>query len=187
MSPVAIAVLAFGMSIDAFLASIGRGAGLRRSRLREAIGTGLVFGLIETLTPLIGWAAGIAASRYVAAVDHWIAFGLLAFVGGRMILHAFQRSSEAPDAERSGSLLALVTTAFATSIDAMAVGVSLAFLNVNILVIALAIGTATFVMSTGGMLAGRLVGKRFGTWAEVVGGVALFGLGLSILVDHLSA
>jgi len=148
--------------------------------------TGFVFGLVETITPIIGWAAGVAASRYVAAVDHWIAFGLLAFVGGRMVLHAFQRSSETPTAERNGSLLVLLATAVGTSIDAMAVGVSLAFLDVNILVIALAIGAATFLMSTGGMLAGRLIGMRFGRWAEIIGGGALFGLGLSILVDHLS-
>jgi manganese efflux pump family protein len=187
MSPISITVLAIGMSIDALLASIGRGASLRRPRLREAMRTGFVFGLVETITPLVGWVAGVAASRYVAAVDHWIAFGLLAFVGGRMILHGFWRSPEKPALEHNGSLLVLLATALGTSIDAMAVGVSLAFLDVNILVIALAIGAATFIMSTGGMLAGRLIGMRFGRWAEIIGGVALFGLGLSILVDHLTS
>jgi manganese efflux pump family protein len=78
MSPISITVLAIGMSIDALLASIGRGAGLRRPRVGEAMKTGFVFGLVETITPLVGWVAGVAASRYVAAVDHWIAFGLLA-------------------------------------------------------------------------------------------------------------
>ena len=92
MSPISITVLAIGMSIDALLASIGRGAGLRRPCVGEAMKAGFVFGLVETITPFFGWVAGVAKSRYVAAVDHWIAFGLLAFVGGRMILHAFQRS-----------------------------------------------------------------------------------------------
>jgi putative Mn2+ efflux pump MntP len=187
MSPISITVLAIGMSIDALIASIGRGASLRRPRLAEAMRTGFVFGLVETITPLVGWVAGVAASRYVAAVDHWIAFGLLAFVGGRMFLHAFQRSPEKPALEHNGSFLVLLATALGTSIDAMAVGVSLAFLDVNILVIALAIGAATFVMSTGGVLAGRLIGVRFGRWAEIIGGLALFGLGLSILVDHLTS
>jgi manganese efflux pump family protein len=110
--------------------------------------TGFVFGLVETITPLVGWVAGVAASRYVAAVDHWIAFLLLAFVGGRMIFHVFWRSPEKPALEHNGSLLMLLATALGTSIDAMAVGVSLAFRDANILVIALAIGAATFVMST---------------------------------------
>jgi len=187
MSPISITVLAIGMSIDALLASIGRGAGLRRPCFGEAVRTGFVFGLVETLTPLVGWVAGVAASRYVAAADHWIAFGLLAFVGGRMILHAFGRSPEKPGLERNSSLLVLLVTALGTSIDAMAVGVSLAFLDVNIVVVSLSIGAATFVMSTGGMLAGRLIGRRFGWWAEIIGGVALFGLGLSILLDHLTS
>jgi len=187
MSPISITVLAIGMSVDALLASIGRGAGLRRPRLSEAMRTGFAFGLVETITPLVGWLAGVAASRYVAAVDHWIAFGLLACVGGRMILHAFQRSPEKPGLERNGSLPVLLATALGTSIDAMAVGVSLAFLDVNIIVVSLSIGAATFVMSTGGILAGRLIGQRLGRWAEIIGGVALFGLGLSILLDHLTS
>jgi len=86
-----------------------------------------------------------------------------------------------------GSLLLLLATALGTSIDATAVGVSLAFLDVNIVVVSLSIGAATFVMSTGGILAGRLIGQRLGRWAEIIGGVALFGLGLSILLDHLTS
>lgn len=187
MSPTSVAVLAIGMSVDALLVAVGRGAGLRRPRLAGALRTGLVFGLVETVTPLIGWAAGVAANHYVAAVDHWIAFGLLALVGGRMVASGLAQ----PDAEArpaaDGSLLTLMATAIGTSIDAMAVGVSLAFLEVNIVVVALAIGTATFLMSTGGMLAGRLIGPRFGRWAEALGGLALIGLGLSILVSHLTA
>lgn len=186
MSTVAIVILAFGMSIDAFVASLGRGAGMGRPRIVEALRTGAVFGVVEAITPLVGWLAGVAASRFVEAVDHWIAFGLLAFIGGRMIVHALRGQPGEAHAAGNGSLLLLVATALGTSIDAMVVGVSLAFLDVNILIAALAIGAATFAMSTAGMLLGPLIGARFGPWAEIVGGTALIGLGLFILVQHLS-
>lgn len=186
MSPVAIAVLAVGMSIDALIAALGRGAAAQRPRWREALRTGAIFGIVETVTPLLGWAAGVAASRHVAAVDHWIAFGLLAVVGGRMVLHSFAPQEERSAAARHASLWVLMATAVGTSIDAMAVGVSLAFLSVNIVVVAAAIGLATFLMSTGGMMAGNLIGAAFGRWAERLGGLALIGLGTSILLSHLN-
>lgn len=185
MSPVSIAVLAVGMSVDALLAALGRGAAAERPNLLEALRTGAIFGIVETITPLIGWAAGFAASQYVAAIDHWIAFALLGLVGGRMIWHSLKPAEKRQKA-RDASFWVLIATAIGTSIDAMAVGVSLAFLDVNIMVVAFAIGLATFVMATGGMLAGNLVGSRFGLWAERIGGFALIGLGLSILVNHLS-
>ncbi|MFC0220604.1 putative Mn2+ efflux pump MntP [Pseudochelatococcus lubricantis] len=184
MSPVAIGVLAISMSIDAFIASVGKGASSHRPSFGNAIRTGAIFGVVEALTPLIGWAAGVAASQYIAAVDHWIAFALLAAVGLHMIFQASTRKEEAAPA--SHSLWAIVVTAVGTSLDAMAVGVSLAFLNVNILAIAVAIGFATMVMSSIGMLAGRFLGQRFGRIAEAAGGCALFGLGAMILFDHLT-
>ena len=175
------------MSIDSFLAALGRGAGMHRPRLVEALRTGAVFGVIEMLTPLLGWAAGMTASAYIAAVDHWIAFGLLAAVGGRMIVNGIVLPAEKPAEKVDSSLLVLLATALGTSIDAMAVGVSLALLDVNILVIAAAIGTTTFLLSTGGILMGRMIGLGFGRWAEIGGGLALTGLGLSILLTHLNA
>uniref|UniRef100_A0A9E7ZNZ0 Putative manganese efflux pump MntP n=1 Tax=Bosea sp. NBC_00436 TaxID=2969620 RepID=A0A9E7ZNZ0_9HYPH len=187
MSPVSIAVLAVGMSVDALLASLGRGAASTRPRFLEALRTGAVFGIVETITPLIGWAAGFAASQYVAAIDHWIAFVLLGAVGGCMVLHSLKSAAERAEAVLATSLWALMATAVGTSIDAMAVGVSLAFLDVNIVVVALAIGFATFLMSTGGMMAGNLIGAAFGRWAERLGGLALIGLGASILFSHLTA
>ena len=184
MSPISIGVIAVSMSVDAFIASLGRGAQHRRPGFGLALRTGLLFGVIEALTPLIGWAMGVVASQYVQQVDHWIAFGLLAAVGGRMLMQALRAQEES--APPPGGW-ALIATAVGTSIDAMAVGVSLACLEVNIVIIALAIGLATTVMSAAGILAGRLVGLRFGRWAEGLGGVALAGLGLMILVDHLTA
>lgn len=187
MSPFSITVLAVSMSVDAFAVSVGRGAALGRPRLAEALRTGAVFGTVEAITPLIGWAAGLAASSLIEAVDHWVAFILLAGVGVHM-LRAASRTPE-PEAEtppgRSFGLL--LATAIGTSIDAMAVGVSLALLDVDIVVVALAIGLATFLMSSGGMLVGRLVGARLGRIAEACAGLALIGLGLSILHAHLGA
>jgi manganese efflux pump family protein len=185
MSPIAIAVLAVGMSVDALIAAIGRGAGVQRPSWGTALKTGAIFGFVEMLTPLIGWMLGVAAAQYVQHVDHWVAFLLLGGVGGRMMLHAWQRDADERDTGRSHTLTALIVTAIGTSIDAMAVGVSLAFLEVNIVVIAVAIGFATMVMATGGMLAGRFLGARFGRYAEIVGGLALIALGCSILYEHL--
>lgn len=186
MSPATILVLAVSMSVDAFAVSVGRGAALGRPRLAEALRTGAVFGLMEAVTPLVGWAAGFAASRHVEAVDHWIAFALLGGVGLHMFLAgAFGAREEAEPPKRS--LKILLATALGTSMDAMAVGVSLAFLNVNILVVAATIGLVTFLASSGGMLVGRLLGARFGRYAEVGAGITLFAIGLTILLEHLSA
>ncbi|WP_020178823.1 manganese efflux pump [Methylopila sp. M107] len=187
MSPFAIVLLAVGMSVDALIASVGRGAAIGRPSFAEAARTGAVFGAVEAVTPLLGWAAGVVASQYVQAVDHWIAFGLLGAVGGRMFFHAATRKIDAPSPARAGSFGVLIATAIGASLDAMAVGVSLAFLHANILVIALSIGCATALMSTGGMLAGRLIGARFGRHAEMAGGLLLVGLGASILFEHLNA
>jgi putative Mn2+ efflux pump MntP len=183
MSPLAIVVLAISMSVDAFAVSVGRGAALGRPRISEALRTGAVFGVIEAITPVIGWLAGVAASGIVEAVDHWIAFTLLAGVGLHMAYAAVCKAEEKVETGRSITIL--LATAIGTSLDAMAVGVSLAFLNVNIVVIALAIGLATFIMSSGGMLVGRLIGARMGRVAELIAGVALIGLGITIIVEHI--
>jgi putative Mn2+ efflux pump MntP len=188
MSSISVVILAFGMSIDAMLAALGRGSALRRPGVLESLKTGLIFGVIEAITPVIGWSAGVAASSFITKVDHWIAFGLLSAVGLRMVYHAVSRSSApATSGAPKASLAALLATAVGTSLDAMAVGVSLAFLDVNIVIVALAIGATTAVMASGGMLAGRLLGERFGRWAEIGGGIALTGIGLTILIEHLSA
>lgn len=185
MSPFSVFVLAISMSADAFAASAGRGATLDRPRLSEALRTGAVFGIIEAITPVIGWAAGIAASGLVQAIDHWIAFVLLGVVGLHMIYGALRATRKSKEGGRSRAVL--VATAIGTSIDAMAVGVSLAFLRVNIIVIAIAVGCATFVLSSGGTLVGRFVGERFGRIAEAAAGLGLFLIGLRILIEHLSS
>lgn len=184
MTPISIAVLSLSMSADAFAASVGRGAA-HRPNFSTAVRNGLVFGIIEAITPLVGWALGLAAAGFVERVDHWIAFGLLAAVGGKMLWEAFQ-PVEADDGQRAvrRGVWALIATAVGTSIDAAAVGVGLAFIGANIWIIAAAIGFTTFVMTTIGMLIGRAVGLKFGKIAEAIGGVALIGLGTMILLEH---
>ncbi|EIY4987505.1 manganese efflux pump MntP [Klebsiella quasipneumoniae] len=180
-------LLAFGMSMDAFAASIGKGATLHKPKFSEAVHTGLIFGAIETLTPLVGWGLGMLASQFVLEWNHWIAFILLVFLGGRMIIEGFRGDSdEACEAPRRHGFWLLVTTAFATSLDAMAVGVGLAFLQVSIVTTALAIGCATFIMSTLGIMVGRFIGPLLGKRAEILGGIVLIGIGSEILWSHFA-
>ncbi|HBW2231417.1 TPA: manganese efflux pump MntP [Klebsiella pneumoniae] len=180
-------LLAFGMSMDAFAASIGKGATLHKPKFSEAVRTGLIFGAIETLTPLVGWGLGKLASQFILEWNHWIAFILLVFLGGRMIVEGFRGDSdEACEAPHRHGFWLLVTTAFATSLDAMAVGVGLAFLQVSIVTTALAIGCATFIMSTLGMMVGRFIGPLLGKRAEILGGIVLIGIGSEILWSHFA-
>ena len=186
ITPLSIAVLSVSMSADAFAAAIGRGA-QHRPTLPQALRSGLVFGVVEAITPLIGFALGVAAAGFVEAIDHWIAFGLLGAVGGKMVWEALKRDEADADAGKAGSrgLLALVATAVGTSIDAGAVGVGLALLGANIWLIAACIGATTFALATLGLLIGKAAGTRLGKIVELVGGVALIALGLKILLEHL--
>ena len=183
MTPLAIAVLSLSMSTDAFAGSDGA---TRRPTLPGAVKAGLVFGVIEAITPLIGWGLGMVAAGLVEKIDHWIAFGLLAAVGGRMIWEATRfRPGDACDEPRRSGPWGLIATAVGTSIDAAAVGVGLAFIRANIWIIAASIGLTTFLLATIGMVVGRMVGRRFGKAVELLGGLALVGLGLTILLGHL--
>ena len=187
MSLAAIVMLALAMSTDAFAAAIGKGLALDSPRWSEALRTGLIFGVIEALTPLVGWAIGRAAADHVKAWDHWIAFAVLGLLGLRMIVAGW-RAADAEPVERPGrhGFWILAATGFATSIDAMAVGVGLAFVDIGILPIAAATGFATFVMVTIGVMVGRLLGSVTGRWAEAIGGIVLVGIGSAILYEHLT-
>lgn len=182
------ALLALAMSTDAFAAAVGKGTALHKPQWREALRTGLIFGIIEALTPVVGWGLGLAASQYVKAWDHWIAFGLLGALGLRMIWASQQADEQSPaDKPSRHSFWLLALTGVATSIDAMIVGVGLAFLDVNIIPVALAIGFTTLVMVTAGVMLGRVLGNIAGKRAELLGGLLLLGLGSAILYDHLTA
>lgn len=188
MNLLSIALLALAMSADAFAAAIAKGAALARPSWREALRTGLIFGSIEAITPVVGWALGSAAAPYVTAWDHWIAFAVLGLLGALMVRAGLRPASAkaATKPQRHGFWL-LAATGLATSIDAMAVGAGLALVNVNIWPVAAAIGLATFGMVTAGVMLGRVLGALAGQFAEIVGGLLLIGIGSAILVRHLSA
>ena len=185
MNALSTTALALSMSADAFAVSLCKGAALKKPRLRDALRTGAIFGAVEATTPLIGWLAGLAASQYVQAVDHWIAFVILAAIGLKMIYECCCNHHEGKEKKERHGLPVLLATAVATSIDALAVGVTLAFLHVNIWVCAAAIGAATFLMVTIGIMTGHYVGLKAGRAAEGIGGLCLIAIGTIILMEHL--
>ncbi len=181
-----ILLIALAMSADAFAAAVGKGAALHKPRIAEALKTGVIFGVIEALTPLIGWMLGSVAAPYVRDWDHWIAFVLLGGLGIAMIVAACRPAHTAPPPKSRHSFWVLAMTGFATSIDAMAVGVSLAFLDVNIVQMAMVIGLTTMVMVTLGVMLGRVLGKMAGRRAGIVGGIILICIGVAILLEHIA-
>jgi putative Mn2+ efflux pump MntP len=185
MNFAATAALALAMSTDAFAAAIGKGAALNRPQLKEAVRTGLIFGTIEAITPLIGWGLGALAAAYVSAWDHWIAFVLLAGLGANMVREGLAAPSVEEEKPDSHSFWLLAATGLATSIDAMAVGVGLALVGADIVVTAGAIGFSTFVMVTAGVMLGRVFGAMVGKRAELMGGLILIGIGALILYEHI--
>ena len=186
MNFTSIGLIALAMSTDAFAAAISKGARLHKPKLTEALRTGLIFGVMESITPIIGWGVGSVANQFVASWDHWITFTLLASLGLYMVYEGTQLPIEIEDKPTKHSFIILAITAFATSIDAMAVGVSLAFVNVNIEVTAAAIGFTTFIMVTIGVMLGRVMGQLIGKRSEIVGGIILIGIGSYILYMHLN-
>jgi len=188
MNPISILLLGFAMSTDAFAAAIGKGAAMTRPRLSQALRAGLIFGVIEAITPVIGWLLGKGASRYIEAWDHWIAFGLLLVLGLHMIWNGWKPDADEPvDEARKHGIVGLAITGLSTSIDALAVGVGLAFVDTPIAVVAVVIGLCTFTMVTLGVMLGRVLGGMVGKRAEIIGGIILIGVGAVILYEHLSA
>ncbi|MFC4275631.1 manganese efflux pump MntP [Achromobacter aloeverae] len=189
MNFAATLLLAFAMSTDAFAAAIGKGTSLHKPRFSDALRAGVIFGVIEAITPLIGWLVGSVAAKYVENWDHWLAFVMLSILGLLMIRNAVRApgEDEADRPPRKHSFWNLALTGFATSIDAMAIGVSLAFIDNNILVTASVIGLATLLMVTTGFMLGRVLGSLAGKRAEIFGGLVLIGVGTSILFEHLRA
>lgn len=187
MNAWSVLLLALAMSTDAFAAALGKGMALQTPGWREALRTGTIFGVIEGLTPLLGWAMGVAAADYVKAWDHWIAFALLGGLGLHMALSGTKTPDTQPRRQRqTHSFWLLAFTGLATSIDALVVGAGLAFVDVSIVPVAVAIGCTTFVAVTVGVLLGHVLGTAAGRRAEVLGGLVLMGIGSAILVQHLS-
>tara|TARA_B100001063_G_C16778868_1_gene568701 strand:+ start:3092 stop:3676 length:585 start_codon:yes stop_codon:yes gene_type:complete len=186
---ITLSVLSLAMSTDAFAASITKGSTLKNPRVLSAIKLGLLFGCIEAIAPIVGWLIGSAGADYVEAFDHWIAFVLLVGLGIHMLLESRKDDDNeeelAPNSKRS--FIATVLTAVGTSIDAMTVGISLAFMKVNIYLAAAMIGLATTIMVTIGALLGNVMSGWVGKKAEAIGGVALIFIGCGILYSHTMA
>ena len=189
MNPLATTLLAFSMSADAFAAAVARGASSGKMRLAQVAPIALTFGIVETITPLIGYGAGTIAAPVIEAFDHWIAFGLLLVLGGKMIRESLLPADDTAAPSNSNaakpSKWLLLITAIATSIDSMIVGVSLAFLDVNIWLTAIAIGAATTLMAVIGIKLGGVLDSVIGKRAELFGGIVLIGIGTFILLEHL--
>ena len=181
-----IFLLAVGVSMDAFAVSIGKGLSAKRVSWREALTVGLWFGGFQALMPVIGYYLGISFADLVTKIDHWIAFGLLLLIGGNMIREALQGGDDKP-ADASFGFKTMLLLAIATSIDALALGISFAFLGTNLWRAILVIGLTTFAFSAVGLLIGKKVGTRFHAGAEILGGVILILIGVKILIEHLSA
>ena len=179
-----ILLLAVGVSMDAFAVSIGKGLSAKRASWREALTVSLWFGGFQALMPVIGYYLGIGFADLVTKIDHWIAFGLLLLIGGNMIREALQKGEEKP-ADASFAFKTMLVLAIATSIDALALGISFAFLHINLWSAILVIGLTTAAFSAVGLLIGKKVGSRFHETAEILGGLILIGIGIKILVEHL--
>ena len=181
-------LIGVGLSMDAFAVSVCKGLSMTRVNRRHCLIIGLFFGGFQALMPFLGWLAGTAFADHVAALDHWIAFVLLAYIGGKMIFEALQEGSETEEAAQSDpplDLKELLLLAIATSIDALAVGITFAFLGVNIVSAISIIGCTTFVLSGVGVMVGHRFGLRYKKKAEIAGGVILVLLGARILLEHL--
>jgi len=175
--------IALALAMDAFAVSLASCCRLRRLDAGHVLRLALAFGFFQFMMPVLGWLAGRGLSRWISAFDHWVAFGLLAIIGGRMLWESFRApAGPARDPTRGWILL---TLAVATSIDALAVGLSLAVLDVSIWVPAIVIGAVAAALTAVGALFGSRLGRRFGAWAERFGGVVLIGIGLRVLLDHL--
>ncbi|GAB2464890.1 putative Mn2+ efflux pump MntP [Conyzicola lurida] len=178
-------LIALGVSADAFAVSLGRGLHMRRLNYRHAFLIALTFGAFQALMPLIGWLLGTQLEQYITSVDHWITFGLLAIIGGKMLWEAFAKHEDKDETDDRLHVRQLLLLAVATSVDALAVGISFAFLSVSIGESIALIGVTTFVLSFVGVLIGHRVGLRFSKPAEIAGGVILILIGTKILLDHL--
>ncbi len=186
MGIVELALIGVGLSMDAFAVSICKGLGMKRLRMDQALLIALFFGGFQALMPLLGWFLGSGFQSFIEPVDHWIAFALLAFIGAKMLWDAFHDEEEDAVAENARlDLKELVMFAIATSIDALAVGISFAFLQVDIVPAVALIGIITFALSLVGVAVGHVFGSRFEKPATIIGGIVLIAIGLKILLEHL--
>ncbi len=176
-------IIAVGLSMDAFAVAICKGLSLQKIKLKHAIIAGIYFGSFQALMPLIGYFVGSTFGSYIVSVDHWVVFALLFLIGGNMIKESFEKNEEL---NCSFCIKTMIPLAIATSIDALAVGVSFALLeSVNITIAVSFIGIITFILSAIGIYIGHIFGAKYKSKAEFLGGVVLIAMGVKILLEHL--
>ena len=185
MSILELIIIGFGLAMDAFAVSVGKGLTLTRVEPRHALKAGVWFGGFQALMPIIGYLLGQSFSSIVVSIDHWIAFGLLVLIGLNMIREAIWGEEESQDS--NFGVRHMFIMAVATSIDALAVGITMAFLGINIWLAATIIGVITLLLSASGIYLGRTVGGKLGDKAGILGGIVLIAIGIKILVEHLGA
>jgi manganese efflux pump family protein len=177
-----ILVIALGLSADCFAVALSSSISKRNLPLWQGLRVALFFGVFQAAMTLLGWWAGSRILQYIEHYDHWVAFGLLVFVGGKMIWESLHEKEQSTDITKWRYLFIL---AVATSLDALAVGLSFAFLQVNLALASITIGAVAFIISIGGFLGGKKLGELVGKRAEIIGGVILIIIGLRILLEHL--
>lgn len=183
MDLLSLFLIAVGLSMDAFAVSVCKGLATPKHKLKYSMICGAWFGGFQALMPTVGYLLGVNFKKYITAIDHWIAFVLLALIGFNMIREALKNDDEGADPSFTAKSMLLL--AIATSIDALAIGITFAFLDVNIVAAVLFIGVCTFVISAAGVKIGSVFGTRFKSKAEIAGGAILIILGLRILIEHL--
>lgn len=186
MEILTISLIALGLTGDTLAVSVSTGLSLAKIRFVQAMKIAIVLAVFQSLMPVVGWFLGLQIKDLIKEFDHWIAFLLLAAIGGKMIWESFENS----DGESSFNPLklnVLIGIAVATSIDALVVGVSFAFINTNILLSVAIIGFFTFMVSMTGVFIGKKTGALFGKKVEIIGGLILIGIGIKILIEHLLA
>ena len=183
MSLIEIILLSIGLAMDAFAVAICKGLSMKKMNWKNAIIIALYFGVFQALMPVLGYFLGTTFENLVTSIDHWLAFILLVAIGGNMIKEAFSKDEEGKDDRID--FKTMIVLAIATSIDALAIGITFAFLNVNIMLSVSCIGIITFAISLIGVKIGNRFGDKFQNKAELLGGIILIILGLKILLEHL--
>jgi putative Mn2+ efflux pump MntP len=185
MSLPTIILIALALAMDAFAVSLGTGVTMCKMHLRHALRMAAFFGAFQAFMPIAGWSIGRFAADLIKSYDHWVAFALLAMVGGKMLYEAVRVEKESGEEKYDPhNVYMLLALAFATSIDAAAVGISLSFLQVAIIQPSLIIGASTFVISLAGVFIGCKAGNVFGRKIEIAGGLVLIGIGVKIVIAH---
>jgi len=176
-------LIAIGLSMDAFAVAISKGLCVCDLKIKHIFITGLYFGGFQALMPLLGYLLGTQFKDYIVSIDHWIAFVLLCTIGANMIRESRSGNDEEP--ENSFCVRNMLVLSVATSIDALAIGVTFAFLSVNIVPAVIIIGATTFIISAAGVKIGNIFGEKYKSKAEIIGGLILIGMGIKILLEHL--